>query len=221
MSREQNVARVLNHGLIAVLRAASGDQLTDVAEAVLAGGIDCIEVTFTVPGAIEVLRQVAARLGDRILLGAGTVLDSETARAAMLAGAEFIVTPVVREDVIRTARRYSKLVISGAFTATEVLSAWELGSDIVKIFPSDVTGPDYIKALRGPLPHIRMMPTGGVGLENAAAFLRAGACALGVGGSLASPAEIATGKFDVIEQRARDFVAIVQQTRSELAKKKN
>lgn len=211
MDRDAALARVLQRRLVAVLRATSGEQLVDVAEALLAGGVDCVEVTFTVPGALRVIEHVADRLGDRVLLGAGTVLDGATARAALLAGAEFIVTPVVKADVIETARRYSKLVMPGAFTPTEVLTAWELGADVVKVFPSDIGGPAYLKALRGPLPQIRMMPTGGVDLNTAAAFLDAGACALGVGGSLASAAMIERGEFAAIESRARAFAQIVQQ----------
>jgi 2-dehydro-3-deoxyphosphogluconate aldolase/(4S)-4-hydroxy-2-oxoglutarate aldolase len=208
------LTRVLNSGVVAVIRAPRGDLLADVAEALLTGGVEVMEVTFTVPRAIQVLEQVADRLGDRILLGAGTVLDTETARAAILAGAEFIVSPTVNLEVIRLCRRYDKAVMPGALTPTEVLAAWEAGADIVKIFPSDVTGPAYIKALRGPLPQVRMMPTGGVNLDTAADFLRAGSCALGVGGALVEPKAVAAGDLKRIESLARQYIQIVQETRS-------
>jgi 2-dehydro-3-deoxyphosphogluconate aldolase/(4S)-4-hydroxy-2-oxoglutarate aldolase len=210
-NRQDALARVLDSGIVAVIRAPSGELLADVAEALLAGGVEVMEVTFTVPQALDVLQQVAKRIGDRILLGAGTVLDPETARAAILAGAEFIVSPTVNLDVIRLCRRYDKAVMPGAFTPTEVLAAWEAGADIVKIFPSDVTGPKYIQALRGPLPQVRMMPTGGVNLETAADFLRAGACALGIGGSLVEPKAVAAGDLKRIETLARNYVQIVRQ----------
>lgn len=213
-SKKDAVTRIVESGVVAVIRAPRGELLADVAEALLAGGVEVMEVTFTVPRALQVLEQVAQRLGDKILLGAGTVLDAETARAALLAGAEFIVSPTVNLDVIRLCRRYDKAVLPGAFTPTEVLTAWEAGADIVKIFPSDVTGPAYIKALRGPLPHVRMMPTGGVNLETAAAFLRAGACALGVGGSLVEPKAVAAGDLKRIESLARQYIQIVQESRS-------
>ena len=145
------------------------------------------EITFTVPDALEVIRQVRRELGDAVVLGAGTVLDPETARAALLAGAEFIVAPTVNLEVIRLCRRYDKVVMPGAFTPTEVLTAWEAGADVVKIFPADLGGPPYLKALRGPLPQVRLMPTGGVDLDTAEAFLKAGACCLGVGARSSSP----------------------------------
>jgi 2-dehydro-3-deoxyphosphogluconate aldolase/(4S)-4-hydroxy-2-oxoglutarate aldolase len=214
MSKSAALQRVLDSGIVAVIRAPRGDLLADVAEALFAGGVEVMEVTFTVPHALQVLEKVANRVGDKILLGAGTVLDAETARAAMLAGAEFLVSPTVNLDVIRLCRRYDKAVMPGAFTPTEVLTAWEAGADIVKIFPSDVTGPQYIKALRGPLPQVRMMPTGGVNLETAADFLRAGACALGVGGSLVEPKAVAAGDMKRIESLARQYVQIVNEVRS-------
>lgn len=214
MHKGKNLHRVLESGIVAVIRADRAELLVDVAEALLNGGVDVMEVTFTVPGALQVLEKVADKLGDRVLLGAGTVLDTETARAAMLAGAEFIVSPTTNLDVIRLCRRYDKLAMPGAFTPTEVLAAWEAGADIVKVFPSDVSGPKYLKALRGPLPQVRLMPTGGVTLESAADFLRAGACALGVGGSLVEEQTVAAGDMDRITSLAKQFVQIVQETRA-------
>jgi 2-dehydro-3-deoxyphosphogluconate aldolase/(4S)-4-hydroxy-2-oxoglutarate aldolase len=213
MSRDADVARIIDTGVVAVLRAPSGEILADVAEALLAGGVEAIEVTFTVPGAHRVIEEVADRLGDKILLGAGTVLDSETARVALLAGAEFLVAPTVNLDVIRLCHRYDKVVMPGALTPTEVLAAWEAGADIVKVFPSDLGGPNYLKALRGPLPQIRLMPTGGVNLQTAADFLKAGACALGIGGSLVESAAVAGRDMQRIESLARQYVEIVNKTR--------
>ncbi|MCO6456201.1 MAG: bifunctional 4-hydroxy-2-oxoglutarate aldolase/2-dehydro-3-deoxy-phosphogluconate aldolase [Pirellulaceae bacterium] len=214
MSRHDDLQRVLRHVLVAVIRAPSGDRLVEVAEALLAGGVEVMEVTFTVPGAVRVLEQVADRLGNRVLLGAGTVLDSETARIALLAGARFIVSPTVNLEVIELCRRYDRLVMPGAFTPTEVVTAWQAGADIVKIFPADVGGPAYLRALKGPLPQVLMMPTGGVDLETAEPFLRAGACALGVGSSLVEKSAVEKGDFSRIEVLARQYVEAVGRLRS-------
>lgn len=214
MTPEGNLSRIQRSGIVAVIRSDRGELLADVAEALVAGGVDVMEVTFTVPQAHRVLERVAERLGERILLGAGTVLDPETARIALLSGAEFIVSPSVNLEVIRLCRRYSKLVMPGALTPTEVITAWENGADIVKIFPSDTSGPAYLKALKGPFPQVRLMPTGGVNLDTAAAFLHAGAFALGVGGALVDPKAVAAGDLGKIEKLARQYVAVVQQSRA-------
>jgi len=206
--------RVLDRVIVAVIRAESPDLLVDVAEALLAGGVEVMEVTFTVPRVTQVLEKVASKLGSRVLLGAGTVLDPETARAAILAGAEFIVAPSVNLEVIELCRRYSKLVMPGALTPTEVVTAWQAGADIVKIFPSELTGPKYLKALHGPLPHVRLMPTGGVNLDTAVDFLKAGACALGIGGQLVDQKAIAAGDLKKIENLARQYVEIITRFRS-------
>jgi 2-dehydro-3-deoxyphosphogluconate aldolase/(4S)-4-hydroxy-2-oxoglutarate aldolase len=206
--------RVLDSCIVAVIRAESGEKLVDVAEALLAGGVDVMEVTFTVPKAVQVLEKVADKLGKRVLLGAGTVLDPETCRAAFLAGAEFIVSPTVNVQVIEMCKRYSKLVMPGALTPTEVVTAWQAGADIVKIFPSEITGPKYLKALHGPLPQIRLMPTGGVNLETATDFLKAGACALGVGSSLVDPKLVAAGDLKKIESLAKQYQQVVKEFRA-------
>lgn len=210
MSGIKSLQRVLDQKIVAVIRADSGDLLVDVAESLLAGGVEVMEVTFTVPRAIRVLEQVADRIGSRILLGAGTVLDTQTCRAALLAGAEFIVSPAVNVEVIEICKRYGKIVMPGALTPTEVVTAWQAGADIVKIFPSEITGPKYLKALHGPLPQVRLMPTGGVNLETAAEFLRCGACALGIGSSLVDPKVVAAGDLKKIENLARQYVQIVK-----------
>ena len=210
MSRQDQLAKLTSCGIVAVMRAPRGDVLVDVAEALLAGGVEAMEVTFTVPKAEKVIEQVADRLGDRILLGAGTVLDTETARIAMLAGAQFIVSPTTRLDVIEICHRYDKLIMPGAFTPTEVVTAWDAGADIVKVFPSDLGGPPYLKALKAPLPQVRLMPTGGVNLNTAEDFLRAGATVLGVGGALVSSKALADSNVAEIEQLARQYVSIVE-----------
>lgn len=210
MSTLAPLSRVLDRVIVAVIRAESPDLLMDVAEALVAGGVEVMEVTFTVPRATQVLEKVASKLGSRILLGAGTVLDPETARIAILSGAEFIVSPTTNPQVIEMCRRYSKLAMPGALTPTEVVTAWQAGADIVKIFPSELTGPRYLKLLHAPLPQVRLMPTGGVNVDTAAEYLKAGACALGVGGALVDPKLVAAGDFAEIEQRAKALVEAVR-----------
>jgi 2-dehydro-3-deoxyphosphogluconate aldolase/(4S)-4-hydroxy-2-oxoglutarate aldolase len=216
MSRESTLERIISGGIVAVVRSESSAALVKVVQALAEGGVTAAEVTFTVPDAIDVIRQIRRDVGDAVVLGAGTVLDSETARAALLAGAEYIVAPTLNVDVIRLCRRYSKVVMPGAFTPTEALTAWEAGADIVKIFPADVGGPSYLKALRAPLPQIRLMPTGGVDLTTAEAFLKAGACCLGVGGALVDPNAVAKGDFARIRDLAAQYAAIVRQLRGPL-----
>lgn len=209
MSRETDLQRVLSGGLVAVVRAPDATHLVDVIAALAEGGVCVAEVTFTVPNALDVLKAAKARLGDRVLLGAGTVLDPETARAALLAGAEFIVSPTLNLDVIRLCKRYDKLVFPGAFTPTEILSAWEAGADIVKVFPADVLGSAYFKAMRGPLPQIRLMPTGGVDLNTAGEFLRAGACCLGVGSQMVDPKAVIREDYEYLRGLAWQFTQAV------------
>jgi 2-dehydro-3-deoxyphosphogluconate aldolase / (4S)-4-hydroxy-2-oxoglutarate aldolase len=215
MSKEDQLRRVLDCGIVAVVRSPDSDHLVEVCATLADGGVTVVEITMTVPDALQVLARVRAALGDRLLLGAGTILDSETARAALLAGAEYVVAPNLNLDVIRVCQRYSKLVMPGAFTPTEILTAWEAGADIVKVFPADVLGPAFFKAVRAPLPQVRLMPTGGVDLKTAADFLKAGASCLGVGGQLVEPKAVAEGNFDRIRDLARQYVAVVKQTRKE------
>ncbi|MCA9014602.1 MAG: bifunctional 4-hydroxy-2-oxoglutarate aldolase/2-dehydro-3-deoxy-phosphogluconate aldolase [Planctomycetaceae bacterium] len=206
MSRHTDFSQVIDRGAVAIIRAQSGELLVDVSKAIYAGGLDVIEVTFTVPGVLDILAQVKRELGDKILLGAGTVLDPETARAAILAGAEFIVTPTVNTDVIELCNRYDKLIMTGAFTPTEVLTAWEAGADIIKVFPAFVGGPEYLKALHGPLPQIPLMPTGGVDLETLPAYLNAGACAVGLGSSLVTKQMVESGDLDGIQKLTAEYM---------------
>lgn len=215
-----HLQQILDGGIVAVVRAPDSQQLVDVARALADGGVRAVEITMSVPNALDVLRQVRQALGDRLLLGAGTVLDPETARAVLLAGAEYVVAPTLNLEVVRLGKRYGKLVMPGAFTPTEILTAWEAGADIVKVFPAEVVGPPFFKAVRAPLPQVRLMPTGGVNLETAADFLKAGACCLGIGGQLVDPQAVARREFDKIRDLARQYVAIVQRTRQELQKSK-
>jgi 2-dehydro-3-deoxyphosphogluconate aldolase/(4S)-4-hydroxy-2-oxoglutarate aldolase len=214
MGRLQQLERVLDAGIVAVVRAPDPAGLVEVIRALAAGGVTVAEVTLTVPNALEVVREAKRVLGDSVLLGAGTVLDPETCRAALLAGAEFIVSPTFNFDVIRLCRRYDKLVMPGAFTPTEILTAWEVGADVVKVFPADVVGPAFFKAMRGPLPQIRLMPTGGVDLTNAAEFLKAGACCLGVGSQLVDPKLVAAKAFDQLRELAARYVDVVRRARA-------
>jgi 2-dehydro-3-deoxyphosphogluconate aldolase / (4S)-4-hydroxy-2-oxoglutarate aldolase len=216
-TKQQHLERIYASGIVAILRTEHAGLLTDVAEALLAGGVDCIEITFTVPHAHKVLETVADRLGQRALLGAGTVLDPETARIALLAGAQFIVSPSTNLDVIRMCRRYDRIVMPGAMTPTEVITAWEAGADIVKIFPCDLLGPGHLKALRGPFPQVCMVPTGGITLETAAKFLEAGAFALGVGTKMVDPRAIRDHDLQSIEHSARQFIAAVADARTKAA----
>jgi 2-dehydro-3-deoxyphosphogluconate aldolase/(4S)-4-hydroxy-2-oxoglutarate aldolase len=214
MSREEDLSRVIESGIVAVIRSTSSDQLVDVARALYEGGVDVLEVTLTVPHALEIIAALHKALGDKVLLGAGTVLDPETARAAFLAGAEFLVSPAVNLDVIRLGNRYDKLVMPGAFTPTEILTAWEAGAQIIKVFPADIGGPAYLKTLHGPLPQVRLLPTGGVNLDTIADFLKAGASAVGLGGALVEPKAVQTGDMARIKSLAAQYVEIVRKTRS-------
>jgi 2-dehydro-3-deoxyphosphogluconate aldolase/(4S)-4-hydroxy-2-oxoglutarate aldolase len=213
MSREKHLQRVVDCGIVAVVRFSDPAPLVEVVKSLVAGGVTVAEVTFTVPNALDVIREAKRQLGDQVLLGAGTVLDPETARAALLAGAEFIVAPGLNLDVIRVCRRYDRLVMPGAFTPTEVLTAWEAGADIVKVFPADVVGPAFFQALRGPLPQVKLMPTGGVDLATAPEFLKAGAVCLGVGSQLVDPKLVASGDFAGITALAKKYVEIVRRHR--------
>ncbi len=202
-------------GVVAILRADRAEDLVEVGRALAHGGVKLVEITMTVPGALNVIEKAVASLTrEDVFIGAGTVLDGETARLAILAGAGYVVSPVVRPDVIAMCRRYSVPVMPGALTPTEILQAWEAGADVVKIFPAGTGGPQFFKDVKGPLPHIEMMPTGGVNLETAPQFIKAGACAVGVGGELASKTLIAKHDFDAITRNARDFVRVVSEARS-------
>jgi len=217
VTAQQILSFITDIGIVPVVRTPTAESAIRSIEAIYRGGVRAAEVTMTVPGAIRALEKVADQFGDKIMLGAGTVLDPETARACMLAGAQFFVTPTLRLSTIEMAKRYSKVICPGALTPTEVLTAWEAGADVVKVFPANsLGGPKYIKALKGPLPHIEMIPTGGVNLETAGEFLKAGACAVAVGGELVDAKLIKENRYEEMEQRARQYLEIIARTRGEL-----
>ncbi len=214
MHRDVILRSILDIGVVPVVRTSSAESAIRAIEAVYRGGIRAAEITMTVPGAIKALEKLADAFGDKLVLGAGTVLDPETARICMLAGAQFFVTPALNVKTIEMAKRYSKIIMPGALTPTEVVTAWEAGADFVKVFPCGaVGGAKYIKALKAPLPHIEMVPTGGVSLETTADFLRAGAAAVAVGAELIDANTIAEGRYEVFEERARLFLAEVAKAR--------
>jgi 2-dehydro-3-deoxyphosphogluconate aldolase/(4S)-4-hydroxy-2-oxoglutarate aldolase len=216
MLKQEQMERIEDCGVVAIIRANSSEELIDVAAAIKEGGVDVIEVTMTTPDALKVISDVSKKYGDEVLIGVGSVLDAETARAAILAGAEFVVSPVVKQDVIEMSRRYSKVVMPGAFTPTEVLTAWEMGSDYVKVFPSSLGGASLIKAIKAPLPQIPLVPTGGVNVDTAGDFIKAGSAALGVGSALVSSKVVAERQFDVLTETARKLIEEVQKARAEL-----
>jgi 2-dehydro-3-deoxyphosphogluconate aldolase / (4S)-4-hydroxy-2-oxoglutarate aldolase len=210
--------RILDIGIVPVIRASSAREAILAVEAVAAGGIPIAELTMTVPGAVDVIAELVRTMGADVIVGAGTVLDAESARRCIDAGAEFIVSPGFDLDTVKLAKRLDKLVMAGALTPTEVITAWKAGCDFVKIFPcGNVGGAKYIKALKGPLPQVPMIPTGGVNLETAADFLRAGADALGVGGELVVPAALKSGDSSEITRIARCFLAVIAEVKRPVA----
>lgn len=216
-SKEKNLKRLFACGIISVIRAKSAKGALKVVEAVREGGIDIIEITMTVPNAIGVIETIAEESGGGVLLGAGTVLDAETARASILAGAEFIVAPCFNEGLVKVCKRYSKIVIPGAMTPTEIVRAWEQGADLVKIFPAQqLGGPDYIKAIKAPLPQVLLNPTGGVDLNNAADYIRSGASVISVGSALIDKQALAEGKFEILTRKVKEFLKKVQEARQKL-----
>jgi len=212
--KSEKLGIMLGGGVIPVIRAKSADEALKVVEAIRKGGINTIEITMTVPGAIGVMERLAKEAGGEILLGAGSVLDPETARASILAGAEFIVGPCLNPELVRLCKRYSKIVIPGAMTPTEIVSAWEMGADIVKVFPAgQLGGPSYIKAVKAPLPQVLLNPTGGVSLDNAGEFIKAGASVISAGSALVDKKAVAQAQFEVITRKAEQFVEEVRRAR--------
>ncbi len=206
-SRNDILQRILEKKAIAVIRMTDVARLTRVIAAIRAGGVECVEITMSVPGAMDVIKDVSRSIGDKALIGAGTVLDAETARQAIEAGADFIVGPVLDLGVIEVANKCGKVVIPGAFSPGEIVTAWQAGADIVKVFPATVLGPGYLKDLRGPLPEIRLCPTGGVTVENAGEWIKAGACCVGIGTDLLDKKAIAGDRYEVLTEKARRLVA--------------
>lgn len=210
MDKAEKLSVIHQTGIIAIMRAQSSDQLVAAAGTILAGGVRAIEVTMTTPGALEVIAEARARFGTDALLGAGSVLDPETGRAVILAGAEFIVSPVLNLGLIALCNRYGIPVMPGCFSPTEVLTAWQAGADLVKLFPADLGGPGLVKAILAPLPQVRIVPVGGVNLTNAADFIRSGAVALGVGSSLIDQSLLEAGDLGELTRRAAAFVEQVR-----------
>jgi 2-dehydro-3-deoxyphosphogluconate aldolase/(4S)-4-hydroxy-2-oxoglutarate aldolase len=206
--------RLVTTGVIAVIRADSGSQLVSVCRALAAGGVSACEITMTTPGAMEAIAQASRELGDSALVGAGSVLDAPTARAAILAGARFVFSPVLSLEVIEMAHRYDCVAVPGALTPTEILTAWSAGADVVKVFPANHFGPQYLKDIHGPLPQVKLTPTGGVDLTTAADWIKAGAVAVGVGSSLVKKDLLSGAKWDELSALAKQYVDIVAAARS-------
>ncbi|MFC1951755.1 bifunctional 4-hydroxy-2-oxoglutarate aldolase/2-dehydro-3-deoxy-phosphogluconate aldolase [Chloroflexota bacterium] len=213
-NKGKNLQDIADCGVVAIVRVGSAQEAVKVCVAIAEGGIKPIEITMTVPGAIDAIKELKSIMKDRVLVGAGTVLDPETARAVIDAGAEFVVSPTLNRGVIEVCRRYSKISIPGTFTPTEILTAWEAGADIVKVFPAVVVGPEYLMYIKGPLPQIRVMPTGGVDLGNVPDFIRAGAVAVGASTSLVDKKAVSEGKYDIITENAKKFVEAVRLARA-------
>jgi 2-dehydro-3-deoxyphosphogluconate aldolase / (4S)-4-hydroxy-2-oxoglutarate aldolase len=212
MNKESILAKIKHEKVVAIIRAQSSDGLLDCAKALVDGGLTSIELTMTTPGAIRVMEEVSAKLPD-FLFGLGTVLDAETARLGILAGAKFIVTPATNPEVIKLCRRYSVPIFSGALTPTEILAAWEAGADAVKVFPAEFFGPSYLKAIKAPLPQIDLVPTGGVTPETIGEFLKAGATAAAAGSALVDAKALKEKNWGAITARAKAFVEAVAKSR--------
>jgi 2-dehydro-3-deoxyphosphogluconate aldolase/(4S)-4-hydroxy-2-oxoglutarate aldolase len=213
MSKEKDLQRIADCGVVAIVRFHRSEELVEVAQAIKAGGVDVIEFTMTTPNALSIISASVEEFGDEVLLGAGTVLDPETARAAILSGARYIVSPTLNPRVIELCHRYGVIVVPGALTPTEILTAWELGADMVKVFPAAAMGPGYIKDVLSPLPQVRLLPTGGVSLSNAAQFIKAGAVAVGAGSSLVDRKAVAERDFGRLTEMAREFVTATRDAR--------
>jgi 2-dehydro-3-deoxyphosphogluconate aldolase/(4S)-4-hydroxy-2-oxoglutarate aldolase len=213
-TKEQNLKTVADAGVVAVIRANSKDQLIGITEALLAGGAPTIEVTMSTPKAIAGIEMLADRFGDKAVVGVGTVIDAATARDAIAAGAQFVVSPVFDEQIVSTTLRYGKIMIPGAFTPTEILRAWSAGADVVKVFPSTAVGPQYFRDILAPLPQLRLTPTGGVDLKNAGEWINAGAVFVGAGSSLVTKDALAKNEWTSVTANAKAFVEAIKAARA-------
>ena len=211
--KSEIIARLADPGIIAVVRAQKSEHVIPLSEALLAGGVIAIEITITTPNAIAAIRDARQKLGERALIGVGTILDADTCRSALQAGAEFVVTPVLRPEFVPIVHGAERPIMLGAYTPTEAQTAHEAGADFIKIFPADTLGPGYIKGIRAPLPHLRIVPTGGVDVHNVADFLKAGCAALGVGSSLVSAKILQDANWPELTRKAAEFVAAARQAR--------
>jgi 2-dehydro-3-deoxyphosphogluconate aldolase/(4S)-4-hydroxy-2-oxoglutarate aldolase len=214
MNKTEKLSLIRETGVIAIMRAKSSDQLIAAADAIRLGGVKVIEVTMTTPGALNVIQEAAKRYGDAVLFGAGSVLDPESARAAILAGAGFVVAPSLNLQVVELCNRYSIPVMPGCYTPTEMLTAWEAGADMIKLFPAEVGGPDLVRAILAPFPQFEIVPVGGVDLNTAADFIKKGAAALGVGSSLVNQKLLDTGDMVELTRRAAAFIEEVKKGRA-------
>ncbi|MFP3937457.1 MAG: bifunctional 4-hydroxy-2-oxoglutarate aldolase/2-dehydro-3-deoxy-phosphogluconate aldolase [Phycisphaerae bacterium] len=213
-NRDSFCRRLCDKGVVAVVRASGSEQLLEVARALLAGGVDCIEITMTTPNALEVISNCRKELGDEALVGVGSTLSADVARSAVDAGAQFVVSPIFKREIVEAAHAADLPCVPGAFTPTEVQTAYESGADIVKVFPGGAVGPKYLKDLLGPLPHLKLSPTGGVNLDTAADWIANGACTLGVGSALVTKKAVASGDMAEIERLAKQYVDIVADARA-------
>jgi 2-dehydro-3-deoxyphosphogluconate aldolase/(4S)-4-hydroxy-2-oxoglutarate aldolase len=209
MNKDQVIERILTPGVVAIIRADSSEQLLDASRALIDGGVSGIEITMTTPNALRVLADVRREFGDKVLPGMGTVLDVKTAQAALAAGAQFIVTPVLKPEVIACCNDASVPIFAGSYTPTEAQTAYELGADFIKIFPADGLGPKYISAMRGPLPHLKIVPTGGVDVTTAGEFIKAGCVAVAAGSTLVSREILKTSDWKKLSEMAALFLAAV------------
>lgn len=206
MTKEEALEIILSTKVIAVIRMSDTEKLARVAEAIRKGGVRALEITMTTPHALEVISTMSRRRDEGVLVGAGSVLDSETAAAAIHAGADFVVSPITNSNMIRICKKYDKFVAPGAFTPTEIVAAWEMGADVVKVFPATSVGPKYFKDIKGPLPQVRLMPTGGVDLENAREFIENGACCIGIGTALLDRKAIENNDWETLTRKAQALI---------------
>jgi 2-dehydro-3-deoxyphosphogluconate aldolase / (4S)-4-hydroxy-2-oxoglutarate aldolase len=213
MRPDEQMKIIRETGIVAIVRGIGIDSLFKIAEALREGGVRVIEVTLNTPSAIEMIGELEKEFGAEMLIGAGTVLDPETARAVILAGAKFVLGPTLNLNVSKLCKRYNTVYVPGVLTPTEIISAWEAGAQVVKVFPAGSLGPRYIKELRGPLPQVEMMPVGGVTVDNAAEFIKAGSSALGIGGELVDRAAVEAGRFELLTEKAHRFIEEVQDGR--------
>ena len=214
--KNKALGQLITSGALGIIRVDQAEGLVRIARALQKGGLNCIEITMTTPGALRAIEEAKGKLGG-VLMGIGTVLDATTARQAILAGAEFLVTPTVKLDVIEVAHRYGKVVIAGAMTPSEILTVWEAGADMVKVFPASILGAKYLKAVRGPLHQIPLVPTGGITADNAGEFIKAGAAMVCAGGWLVDKKAVAEGHYEVLTKRAKQLLDVVSKAEAEMA----
>ncbi|KXG44366.1 bifunctional 4-hydroxy-2-oxoglutarate aldolase/2-dehydro-3-deoxy-phosphogluconate aldolase [Tepidibacillus decaturensis] len=215
MEKLKNLQRLIDSGLVAVIRRPKTEQIRSIAAALVKGGVGALEITVDTPGVFRMIERIKEEFGEKVLVGAGTVLDAETAKTAIDAGSDFIFSPIVDEKTIEMTVRYGKISIPGVMTPTEIVKAYQAGADLLKIFPANSLGPNYIRELKGPLGHIPMMPTGGVSLDNVEQFIKNGAVAVGVGGTLLNKQAIAEERFEVLTETAQQFVKLIKKARGE------